>query len=99
MRFRYDLERRALVWVGEDRTTETLAGFFRQIGRRRLILLKAHLDGILAWTPLRVSNGAVDGMNNKIKLVSHRSFGFRQAPNFIAAIYHTCAQLPLPAET
>jgi len=62
-------------------------------------LLKAHLGGIFAWTRLRVSNGALEGMNNKIKLVSHRSFGFRQAPNYIAAIYHTCAQLPLPGET
>ena len=62
-------------------------------------LLRAHRDGILAWTRTRVSNGAVEGMNNKIKLVSHRSFGFRDARNFIAAIDHTCAQLPLPAET
>lgn len=62
-------------------------------------LLRHHLGGLLAWTRSRVSNGAVEGMNNKIKLVSHRSFGFRDARNFIAAIYHTCAQLPLPAET
>jgi transposase len=62
-------------------------------------LLRAHLQGILAWTRTRVSNGAVEGMNNKIKLVSHRSFGFRDARNFIAAIYHCCAQLPMPAET
>ena len=50
------------------------------------------------WTKTRVSNGAVEGMNNKIKSISHRSFGFRTAENFIAAIYHCCARLPLPAE-
>ena len=33
-------------------------------------------------------------MNNKIKSISHRSFGFRTAENFIAAIYHSCARLP-----
>jgi transposase len=60
-------------------------------------LLRAHLDGVLAWTKLRVSNGALEGMNNKIKLVSHRAFGFRSVRNFIAAIYHCCAHLPLPA--
>jgi len=38
-------------------------------------------------------------MNNKIKLVSHRAFGFRSVRNFVAAIYHCCAQLPLPAES
>jgi hypothetical protein len=37
-------------------------------------------------------------MNNKIKSISHRSFGFRSAENFIAAIYHCCARLPLPLE-
>ena len=61
-------------------------------------MLRSHLDGILAWTKARVSNGAVEGMNNKIKSISHRSFGFRTAENFIAAIYHCCAQLPLPLE-
>ena len=61
-------------------------------------MLRAHLDGILAWTRLRVSNGALEGMNNKIKLVSHRSFGFRTVQHFTAAIYHCCAHLPLPEE-
>jgi transposase len=61
-------------------------------------MLRGHLDGILSWTRHRVSNGAVEGMNNKIKSISHRSFGFRTAENFIAAIYHCCAKLPLPLE-
>jgi transposase len=61
-------------------------------------MLRSHRDGILSWTRQRVSNGAVEGMNNKIKSISHRSFGFRTAENFIAAIYHSCARLPLPVE-
>jgi transposase len=61
-------------------------------------MLRSHLDGILSWTNHRVSNSAVEGMNNKIKSISHRSFGFRTAVNFIAAIYHCCARLPLPVE-
>jgi transposase len=59
-------------------------------------LLEGHLEGILAWTNLQLSNGALEGMNNKIKLVSHRGYGFRSASNFIVAIYHSCAKLPLP---
>jgi len=31
----YDLERGLLLWVGEDRTEETLSRFFRRLGRRR----------------------------------------------------------------
>src|ERR1019366_3669363 len=70
------------------------AGALQEIRR----MLRGHLDGILSWTKHRVSNGAVEGMNNKIKSISHRSFGFRSAENFIAAIYHCCARLPLPLE-
>jgi transposase len=61
-------------------------------------MLRSHLGGILPWTKLRLSNGAVEGMNNKIKSISHRSFGFRSTQHFVAAIYHCCAKLPLPAE-
>lgn len=61
-------------------------------------MLRSHLDGVLPWTKIRLSNAAVEGMNNKIKSISHRSFGFRSASHFIAAIYHCCARLPLPME-
>jgi transposase len=61
-------------------------------------MLRSHLDRVFASTKTRLSSGAVEGMNNKIKSISHRSFGFRTAENFIAAIYHCCARLPLPVE-
>ena len=66
--------------------------------KRFVRMLRSHLEGIVPGTSIRVSNGAVEGMNNKIKSISHRSFGFRSSRNFIAAIYHCCAKLPLPAE-
>jgi transposase len=59
-------------------------------------MLREHLDGILAWTKLRITNGALEGMNNKVKLVSHRSYGFRNDDRYIEAIYHNCGNLPLP---
>ena len=61
-------------------------------------LVRTHLDGILAWTRLRITNGALEGMNNKVKLVSHRCYGFRNDDRYIEAIYHNCANLPLPPE-
>ena len=67
--------------------------------KRLVKMLRSHLDGVLAWTRLRLSNGAVEGMNNKIKLVSHRAFGFRTVEHYVAAIYHCCARLPLPEES
>ncbi len=64
---------------------------FRRFGRR----IREHLDGILAWTNLRVANGALEGMNNKIKLVSHRAYGYRKVQTYIMAIWHGCGDLPL----
>jgi transposase len=58
--------------------------------------IRTHRDGILAWTTLRVTNGALEGMNNKVKVISHRAFGFRTTWTYIANIYHCCAELPLP---
>ena len=77
-------------WLSLRRPLEPFQKFAR--------MLRDHLNGILSWTKTRLSNGAVEGMNNKIKSISHRSFAFRTAENFIAAIYHCCARLPLPIE-
>jgi transposase len=57
-------------------------------------MLRRHWDGIMAWTKTRTSNGALEGMNNKIKSLSHRAFGFRKAQTFIDIIYHCCGGLP-----
>jgi transposase len=59
-------------------------------------MLHAHLDGVLVWTKLRVSNGALEGMNNKVKVISHRAYGYRTSWTYIANIYHCCAGLPMP---
>jgi transposase len=59
-------------------------------------MLRTHRDGVLAWTRIRVTNGALEGMNNKIKVISHRAFGYRTTWTYIANIYHCCADLPLP---
>jgi len=58
--------------------------------------LRLHRAGILAWTRLRISNGALEGMNNKVKVISHRAYGFSTSWAYIANIYHCCAGLPLP---
>jgi transposase len=59
-------------------------------------LLRRHEDGILAYFDERISNGAVEGMNNKAKVVSHRCYGFRTATTYITALYHCLGNLPEP---
>lgn len=49
-------------------------------------------DGVLVWTKLRLSNGALEGMNNKVKVISHRAYGYRTTWTYIANIYHCCAE-------
>lgn len=58
-------------------------------------MIREHLDGVLAWTKLHISNSALEGMNNKVKVVSHRAYGFRQVDTYITAIWHGCGELPL----
>jgi transposase len=52
--------------------------------------LRKHRDGILAAIRLGLSNGRLEGLNSKIRLISHRSFGFHSADALIALVYLCC---------
>jgi transposase len=53
--------------------------------------LRTHRDGILAAIRLGLSNGRLEGLNSKIRLISHRAFGFHSADPLIALVYLCCA--------
>ena len=61
--------------------------------------LRARRDGILAAIRLGLSNSRLEALNSKIRLISHRSFGFHGPAALIALIYLCCGgihpQLPL----
>lgn len=59
-------------------------------------MLRRHEEGILNYFDQRISNGAVEGMNNKAKVVSHRCYGFRTVNTYITALYHCLGDLPEP---
>src|SRR3712207_7428832 len=40
---------------------------------------------------LGLSNGRLEGLNSKIRLISHRAFGFHSAEALIALVYLSCA--------
>ena len=46
-----------------------------------------------------VSAGAVEGLNNKIRVVTRRSYGFRNYEAMEIALYHTLGRLPEPEST
>jgi transposase len=51
--------------------------------------------GILAAIRLGLSNGRLEGLNSKVRLISHRSFGFHSAEALIALVYLCCGGLEL----
>ena len=59
-------------------------------------LLRRHEENILTYFEMPISNGIVEGLNNKAKVISHRAYGFRTAKNFILNLYHCMGDLSMP---
>lgn len=63
--------------------------------------LKSRRDGILAAIRLGLTNSRLEGLHSKVRLLSHRSFGFH-SPHPLIALIHLCAtgiQINLPTFT
>ena len=58
--------------------------------------IRRHQAGILAAIRLSLSNGRLEGLNSRIRLISHRSFGFHSAAPLIALVYLCCAGIIIP---
>jgi len=52
-------------------------------------------EGILAYVSTGLSNGVVEGLNNKIRLITRRAFGFHSAAALMAMIHLCCGGLSL----
>jgi transposase len=63
--------------------------------------LRNHRPLILNWFRAlgEVSAGAVEGLNNKVKLVTRRSYGFRTPEVAKLALLHSLGRLPEPEST
>jgi transposase len=63
--------------------------------------IQAHRPLILNWfrAPGEVSAGAVEGLNNKVKLVTRKSYGFRTLEAATLALLHHIGNLPEPNRT
>ena len=53
--------------------------------------IRRHREGILTAIRLGLSNGRLEGLNSRIRLISHRSFGFHSADPLIALVYLCCS--------
>lgn len=61
-------------------------------------MLRAHEPLILNWFRAKgeLSTGAVEGLNNKIRVVTRRSYGLRTYEAMEIALYHNLGRLPEP---
>lgn len=62
-------------------------------------MVRRHQDDILNYFKVPIDNGAVEGLNNKAKAISHRAYGYRTAETFKLALYHGMGKLPEPQLT
>ena len=61
--------------------------------------IRRHREGILAAIELGISNGRLEGLNSRIRLISHRSFGFHSAHPLIALVYLCCSGIVIDLPT
>lgn len=63
--------------------------------------LRRHKPLILNWFKAKraISNGIVEGMNNKAKVISRKAYGFRTFRCQEVALYHALGDLPVPKST
>lgn len=61
-------------------------------------MLRSHRELILNWFEAKgtMSSGAVEGLNNKVKVVTRKSYGFRTLRIAKLALLHTLGHLPEP---
>jgi transposase len=57
--------------------------------------IRAHRDGILATIRLGLSNGRVEGLNNRVRLIVRRGFGFHTAGAALALVMLSCGPIDL----
>jgi transposase len=61
-------------------------------------LLRSHRELLLNWFRAKkvISSGAMEGLNNKLKLTTRKSYGFRTFRVAEIVLYHTLGGLPEP---
>lgn len=65
--------------------------------------IRRHREGILAYIKTRLTNGLVEGINGKVRMIARRAFGFHSYEALKAMIFLNCGGLelkpPIPTGT
>ena len=98
-------ELRYIYRLPKDEARERLDAWLAWASRSRLKpfvklarTIRKHKAGVLAAIEIGISNGRLEALNSKVRLLSHRAYGFHSADALIAMIYLCCGgiQITLP---
>lgn len=95
-------ELRALYRCGPSSAPEHLRSWLSWASRSNLApfvklgrTLRQYRNGVLAAIRLRLSNGRMEGLNNKIGVIKHRAYGFHSFAALAAMVFLCCTDLHL----
>ena len=90
-----------------DEVTELIDRWISKASRSRIAAMvkaattiRKHRDGILAAIRLKVNNARAEGLNNHVRLIINRAYGFHSAQAALALVMLSCGpiNLQLPHE-
>jgi transposase len=65
--------------------------------------IRKHFTGILAYIKTRLTNGVVEGINTRLRMIARRAYGFHSPEALISMLYLCCGGItlspPLPEPT
>lgn len=76
--------RRLEQWIAEARRSRL--PHFKRVART----IEKHLHGILEYIRVRLTNGPIEGLNGKARVITRRAFGFHSASALIAMLFLCC---------
>lgn len=85
-----------------DEVTELIDRWIAKASRSRIDAMvktaktiRKHRDGILTAIRLRINNGRAEGLNNHVRLIINRAYGFHSADAALALVMLSCGPITL----
>ena len=93
---------KTLDYLQPKRATEALEDWLAWASRSKLWpfvrmarTVRRHFDGIVAYVKTRLTNGVVEGLNNKLRMIARRAYGFHSAEALISMLFLNSAGIQL----
>ncbi len=64
--------------------------------RKFAATIKSYWPAVRRFLEVKLTNAIVEGTNSKVRMISHRAFGFHSAAALIAMIYLNCSNIVIP---